>query len=155
MSLFSTACESALRLLTFVHARSDVQQKLSVAQIAQGTDTPVAYAAKILQILSRKGLMSSVRGPHGGFYLDKHQAERLTAYDVVVAIDGNDIFKTCLLGLKACSALHPCPMHDEFMQIRSRLEVALRQIQLKALAARFNSGMFFVSLAEIDKTHLK
>lgn len=151
MSLFSAACESALRLLTYVHAHAGADRKLGVQEIAQGTDTPAAYAAKILQILARKGLVSSVRGPHGGFFLDTQQAEQLTAFDVVLAIDGHDLFKTCMLGLKDCSSDHPCPMHDDFLQIRTRLEIALRQTRVKALAERYKSGMFFVTISDIDK----
>jgi len=147
--MFSAACETALRLLTFAAAHAPDAKRLSITDLAIATDTPQAYAAKILQILSRKGLLSSVKGPHGGFYLDERQSKQVTAYDVVEAIDGLSIFKTCMLGLLDCSHDHPCPMHHEFLQIRNQLEIALKQTTLKALAERYQSGRHFVSLASL------
>lgn len=149
MSFFSAASESALRLLTYVHAHADARQKLGVSEIAAATGTPAAYAAKILQILARKGLLSSTRGPHGGFYLDPQQAKQLSAFEVVVAMDGASIFTTCMLGLKECSSKQPCPMHDDFVQIRQRLELALRQTSISSLSERYNSGRYFVTLDDI------
>lgn len=146
MSFLSAASETALRLLIYVHASYEGKTKLNVQEIALATDTPTAYAAKVLQILTRKGLMSSTRGPHGGFYLEEEQAKRLTAYDVIVAMDGTSMFGTCLLGLKDCSASRPCPMHDDFTQIRRRFETALRQTTIHMLAARYATGTCFVTL---------
>lgn len=147
--MFSAACETALRLLTYVAAHVPNAKRLGIIELATATDTPQAYAAKILQILSRKGLLSSIKGPHGGFYLDDRQIKQLTAFDVVEAIDGLSMFKTCMLGLRDCSHEHPCPMHHEFLQIRTQLEVALKQTTLKALAERYQSGRHFVSLASL------
>lgn len=152
MSFFSVASETALRLLTYVNAQTANPQKLSVQEIAVPTGTPVTYAAKILQILARKGLLSSTRGPHGGFYLDHRQMNQVTAYQVVVAMDGDSMFSTCLLGLKDCTSSRPCPMHDEFTLIRQRLTQALQQTSLAALAERYKSGQYFVSS---DDIHLK
>lgn len=149
MSMFSAACETALRLLTYTAAHVAQPKRLSIADLAAATDTPQAYAGKILQVLSRKGLLSSVKGPHGGFFLDERQANQLTAYDVVEAIDGLSVFKTCMLGLRDCSHEYPCPMHHEFLQIRTQLEIALKQTSLKALAERYQSGRHFVSLSSI------
>ena len=38
-----------------------------------------------------------------------------------MAIDGEGIFKNCLLGLEECSATHPCPIHDKFKAVRDHL----------------------------------
>ncbi len=147
--MFSAACETALRLLTYTAAHRAQPKKLSIADLALATDTPQAYAGKILQVLSRKGLLTSVKGPHGGFYLDERQSKQVTAYDVVEAIDGLSMFKTCMLGLRNCSHEHPCPMHHEFLQIRNQLEIALKQTTLNALAERYQSGRHFVSLSSL------
>ncbi len=148
--MFSSACETALRLLTFTAAQELSVSRLSILDLARATDTPVAYAAKILQVLSRKGLISSAKGPNGGFFLEQRQFDQLTAFDVVEAIDGLALFKTCMLGLRDCSGQRPCPMHQDFVVIRTHLEAALRRTTLQALAARYRTGQNFISLNNLN-----
>lgn len=44
--------------------------KVGVKDIARHTDTPEPFVAKILQTLSRRGIVSSVKGPNGDFYVE-------------------------------------------------------------------------------------
>lgn len=148
MSFFSSASETAIRLLIYVYAQSKDGKKLGVPEIAKHTDTPVAYTAKIMQILSRKGLVYSSRGLHGGFYFDRHSPE-IQLYNVIVAIDGIGFLEGCGLGLKACSSQHPCPMHDEFSVIRHKLEAALKATTVVQLAAKCSEKKAFLSLSAL------
>jgi hypothetical protein len=36
-------------------------------------------------------------------------------YEIVVAIDGEDLFRECVLGLPGCGDATPCPLHDEWI----------------------------------------
>jgi len=148
MSFFSSASETAIRLLIYVYAQSKDGKKLGVPEIAKHTDTPVAYTAKIMQILSRKGLVYSSRGLHGGFYFDRHSPE-IQLYNVIVAIDGIGFLEGCGLGLKACSSQHPCPLHEEFSGIRRKLESALKTATIPLLAAKYIDKKAFLSLGEL------
>ena len=71
-----------------------------------------------------------MKGPTGGFYLDDASLDGSLA-DIVKAIDGNRIFSGCGLGLKECSATHPCPLHDEFLKLRSDMHAMLEKTKLK------------------------
>lgn len=148
MPFFSAASESAIRLLIYVFSQSKEGKKLGVPEIAKHTDTPVAYTAKIMQILSRKGLVYSSRGLHGGFYFDKHSPE-IQLYNVIVAIDGIGFLEGCGLGLKTCSSQHPCPMHDEFSAIKNRLGTALKSTTISHLATIYTDKKAFLSLSEL------
>lgn len=111
--MFSKTCEYALRSILFVAQKSEDGNKVGIKEISKGIGAPVHFMAKILQDLSRKGLVQSIKGPNGGFFLDESD-RNVTLADVVNAIDGDKLFTGCGLGLKNCSEKNPCPLHDEF-----------------------------------------
>jgi Rrf2 family iron-sulfur cluster assembly transcriptional regulator len=50
-----------------------------------------------------------------------------------VAIDGNDLFQECVLGLPSCGEAEPCPLHDEWTDERDRVERMFRNATLAEL----------------------
>lgn len=122
--MFSKSCEYAIRAMMFIAYRSNADVKTGIKEISAGTSVPEAFIAKILQDLVRKGLVQSIKGPNGGFYLDKKSKMRKMA-DIVKAIDGDDLFIGCGLGLKNCSEKRPCPLHEEFKFIRQRIQIMM------------------------------
>lgn len=74
---------------------------------------------KILQDLAKRGLIGSIKGPHGGFYCNNRTPE-LQLIEVIEAVDGLGILKM-LLGRDECSAINPCPMHDDFDGCRTAI----------------------------------
>jgi Rrf2 family protein len=91
--------------------------------------SPLHFIAKILQDLSRKGLVQSLKGPTGGFFLDQTGLS-CTLADIVVAIDGDKILLGCALGLKECSESQPCPLHHQFKAIRASICQTLKAARL-------------------------
>ena len=122
--MFSKACEYAIRAVLFISQKSEHGNKTGIKEISKGIDAPEPFLAKILQDLSRKGLVQSIKGPNGGFYLDEADKKNTLA-DIVRAVDGDDLFTGCGLGLKICSEKNPCPLHDEFKIIRKRIHSML------------------------------
>jgi Rrf2 family protein len=131
--MFSKACEYAIRAMLFIAQKSEPGNKIGIKEISKGIDAPEHFLAKILQDLSRKGIVQSIKGPNGGFYLDE-SAKKNTLADIVKAVDGDDLFTGCGLGLKICSEKHPCPLHDEFKIIRKKIHNMLES----ATVAEFN-----------------
>ncbi len=139
--MFSKTCEYAMRAMIFIAQKTRDGSRIGVKPIAAGIDSPEHFIAKILQDLSRKGLLQSVKGPNGGFYVDV-DALQYSLADIVKVVDGDSFFTRCGLGLKRCSESQPCPLHDEFKKIRSetlsmlenaRLETLIDQIDLHPL----------------------
>lgn len=123
--MFSKTCEYAIRAMIFIANKSEDGRKIGVKEIAKGIDSPEYFIAKILQDLSRKGLVQSLKGPTGGFYLDRKNNSCNLA-DIVQAIDGDHLFVGCGLGLNECSEKHPCPLHYEFKKIRKDIHDLLK-----------------------------
>ena len=134
--MFTKTCEYGIRAVMFVAQKSRPGIKIGVKEIANGINAPEHFVAKVLQDLSRKGILQSVKGPNGGFYLDD-RSRKYTIADVVRAIDGDQLFTRCGLGLKYCSARRPCPLHDEFMLIRNQM----REMLERSTVGDFNDAL--------------
>ena len=129
--------------MLFVGQKSKEGRKAGIREIAEGIDSPEYFIAKILQELSRKNLVQSLKGPSGGFYLDKRGME-CTLADIVKAIDGDKIFLGCGLGLKECSEKRPCPIHNEFKKIRKEMHDMLQSATLNEFNEKLERKLTFL-----------
>lgn len=109
-----------MRAVFFISQKSQQGNKTGIKEIAEGIDSPEHFLAKILQKLSREGIIQSSKGPNGGFFLDSTNFSRPLA-DIVAAIEGDQIFVGCGMGLSYCSEENPCPLHQEFKKVRDQL----------------------------------
>ncbi|HVU56423.1 MAG TPA: Rrf2 family transcriptional regulator [Puia sp.] len=141
--MFSKTCEYAIRAVLFIAQKSEDGSRIGIREIAKGIDSPEHFIAKILQDLSRKGLIQSQKGPSGGFYLDKTSLDATLA-DVVRVVDGDNIFSGCALGLKQCSEAKPCPLHHEFKKIREEILRLLQSTRLGEFNKQLDKELFFL-----------
>jgi len=89
-------------------------------QIAEETQIPAHFLAKILQQLARKGFLRSSKGPTGGFCLRK-PANDITMLEIVEAVDGLQDYQRCISGYHECNDQAPCGLHDGWKHMRSRI----------------------------------
>jgi len=141
--MFSKTCEYAIRAVLFVAQKSSDGRKVGIKEIAKGIDSPEHFIAKILQDLSRNGLVQSQKGPTGGFYLDK-PALNNTLADIVRKVDGDKIFSGCGLGLKQCSETKPCPLHETFKKIRKEIFEMLQKAKLGEFNKQLEEELLFL-----------
>lgn len=130
--MFSKTCEYAIRAMIFIAQKTKNSNRVGIKEIAKGIASPEHFIAKILQELSRRGLVQSAKGPNGGFYLDEPSLNGSLA-DIVKAVDGDKIFSGCGLGLSHCSEAKPCPIHHEFKKIRTDMYHMLQAAKLNDL----------------------
>lgn len=126
--MFSKTCQYAIRATIFISKKSSEGERVGIKEIAKGIDSPEHFIAKILQDLSKKGLVSSFKGPNGGFFIEEDSD--CTIADIVKAIDGNKVFSGCGLGLDYCSESRPCPIHNEFKVVRDELSRVLNNAKI-------------------------
>ncbi|MBC7383955.1 MAG: Rrf2 family transcriptional regulator [Bacteroidia bacterium] len=141
--MFSKSCEYAIKAMIFVAQKSKTDLRVSVKEIAKGIDSPEHFIAKIMQDLSRKKLVQSVKGPNGGFYMNKPDLKTSIA-DIVKAIDGDYMYTDCVLGLKACSEKNPCPVHFEYKEIKRRLIKMIESNTIGEFNEKLDSGKYFL-----------
>lgn len=142
--MFSKACEYGIKASLFIAEQSRQGERVSLKQIAEAIDSPTAFTAKILQQLSRNKLVRSVKGPSGGYEIDRLQQQLIQLADIVKAIDGDQVYRGCGLGLKECNEARPCPVHQDFKEIRERLRKMLETTSLQQLADGLLEGTTFL-----------
>ena len=142
--MFSKACEYGLRAATYIAMQSLDGRRVSLKEIADNIDSPIAFTAKILQLLSKNNIVESVKGAHGGFEISRTQMDKLKLGDIVDAIDGDTIYAGCGLGLNECNADKPCPVHSKFVDIRNDLRKMLESTSLYEMTAGLEVGLTFL-----------
>ena len=140
MAIFSKTCEYAIRAVFFIAHSTVKGTRVGIKEIATGIGSPEFFLAKILQDLSRKRLISSTKGPNGGFYLSEQDAQRPLS-DIVEAVDGDGLFRGCALGLAQCSEINPCPLHEEFKEIRSKIHQMLKNTTINNFNEELMTGI--------------
>ncbi len=144
--MFSKACEYAIRATIFIAARSVEGKRTSLKEISREVDSPVAFTAKTLQKLSKSGIILSTKGAHGGFNIDPTQMSAIKVSQIVMAIDGDMVYKRCSLGLDSCSEDHPCPFHARFKPVRQDLQNIVENTSLLDLTSGLVSGSTFLKV---------
>ena len=144
--MFSKSCEYAIKAAIYIATNSLLDKKVGFVDIAKEIDSPEAFTAKILQKLTKDGVIQSVRGVNGGFFIPKHFISKVKLAHIVHSIDGDTVFKGCGLGMEKCNANHPCPLHEKFMSIRNDLRQMLETTNLEELAMGLKTGETFLKI---------
>jgi len=129
--VFSQTVEYALRAA--VHLASKAPNARTTDQIAEATLVPRAYLSKVLQGLTRSGLVLSQRGLGGGMSLAKSAAD-ITILEVVNAVEPIQRIRSCPLGL-AAHGVHLCPLHSRMDRALATVEIALANSTLAEILA--------------------
>lgn len=139
--MISKKCKYALRAILFLATEGDADNKKGIREIANSLKMPSAFLGKILQELVPKNIISSVKGPNGGFYLTDKNLQT-PVIKVIETIDGLGYFESCGLGLSECSERHPCPMHEDFKKARDHLREVFERKTALDLAEDIRSNDF-------------
>src|SRR5689334_11583479 len=124
--MLSQTVEYALRAVVVLANRAGTPQTAQC--IAGATKIPTDYLFKVMQSLTRAGLVSAQRGKHGGFMLARKPAE-LTILDVVNAVDPLRRIHSCPLGLKS-HGIRLCALHRHLDSAMAMVEHAFRSTTL-------------------------
>ncbi len=114
---FSKACELGIQAVLYLSVKKE-KVVFSAEEISKELKVPKEFVSKVLQTLTYKGIVGSKKGKNGGFYLAKSPSN-IYLIDIIEAIDGDKIFKSCVLGFPGCSDENPCPVHDKWGKLRN------------------------------------
>ncbi len=136
---FSQATKYCIRAVLYL-AEHGGEKPVMSRQIAAALQVPEPFLAKILQQLSKRGLLRSFKGRGGGFVLAR-PASQIYLGEVAEAVDGPGFGEECILGLEACSAENPCQLHTQWSRFKlEMLEVfsqqSIEEVMQKALSRK-------------------
>jgi len=135
--MISQTVEYALRAV--VHLAAEAPESRTTQQLAQVTQVPAAYLSKVLQSLTRAGIVKSQRGIGGGVSLAS-SAESLTILEVVNAVDPVKRIHTCPLDLKSHGG-NLCPLHRRLDNVMEQAEIAFRSTTLAEILGKTGEPM--------------
>jgi len=105
----------------------------TVTQIARASGVPRNYLSKILGTLSRAGLVTGERGPHGGFRLAR-AAGSITTLEIVDSFEKIDTRRRCILGTPLCLKPELCPAHRRWTRVYEALDSFLSKTTLRTFS---------------------
>jgi Rrf2 family transcriptional regulator, iron-sulfur cluster assembly transcription factor len=147
--MLSNACKYAIRAILYLAIQTDEKTKVSVKKIADDLETPQAFLSKLLQQLNKGNLVSSTKGPNGGFYLSEKDKEH-AVLDIIKNMDGTSKFEDCFLGLSTCSDENPCPVHFIVSPFKEKLLENFRDKTISQYAIEIKQSGKVLSLKDFD-----
>lgn len=142
--MLSNKCQYAIRAVLYLSIECSHKQSLKGGKdVSKALKIPLAFTGKILQELARKNIISSAKGPGGGFYLSEENLNT-PIINIVEAMGDISYFNSCGLGLIECSEKHPCPIHDTFKVSRDNLLNLFRSKTINDLSHDIKKSELFL-----------
>ena len=129
--IFSKKCELGIQAVLYLSSKpKDIL--FNASDISKHLKVPKEFVSKVLQNLKKSGIVGSKKGKFGGFFLESDPSQ-VRLIDIVIAIDGLEIFHKCVLGFSGCSLEKPCPVHDKWGVLRDQTYKMLSEQTLEDL----------------------
>lgn len=104
-----------------------------LAQLAEETGAPHAFLAKAFQKLARHSIVRGSPGGDRGYALAR-PADKISAREILEAIEGPDLFERCIFWGGRCSSHNPCQLHGRYAPIMRRVVRMAEDTKLSDLA---------------------
>jgi Rrf2 family iron-sulfur cluster assembly transcriptional regulator len=137
--MLSNSTKYAIKAALYLAVNSSEKKKIRIKDIAEPINVPKAYIAKILQDLSKKNLVSSTKGPKGGFYLS-NENRQIKISQIIDAVDGEERINSCLLSLGECNSDNPCSLHHLVYKEKQKILRNFNITSLEMLSRHIKEG---------------
>jgi Rrf2 family transcriptional regulator, iron-sulfur cluster assembly transcription factor len=122
--MLSNSCRYGIRAVIYLASRYPEKSNIGIKEISGDLKLPTPFLAKILQQLAKNKILSSTKGPNGGFSLLK-KPEAITIFELVKIIDGEAFFNNCMIHDGTCAKIKHskklCPVHNDYAIKREEL----------------------------------
>jgi len=147
--MLSNASKYAIRAVLFLAENSSKTKKYGSKQIAEELEIPLSFIAKILQQLAKSKVISSNKGPKGGFYMTEENLKN-NINSILKVIEHEDVFAGCFLGLPRCSDENPCPVHHIVAPFKEALWKKFEQQSIGDFSKEIKKNGSYLSLKGIE-----
>ena len=115
-------------------AINGTHETVPLRDISQRQDISLSYLEQLFSKLRLSGLIKSIRGPGGGYMLNKNSSD-LNLLDIISAVD-EKIDQTQCGGAMNCINEKPCLTHFIWTDLNSRINEYMREITLNDITLR-------------------
>lgn len=137
--MLSNQSKYAIRGVIYLALNSSEDKKLGSKEVGKKISAPIPFLAKIFQHLTKEKIISSSKGPKGGFYLSENQLKG-DLMSVISCLDGEENFNSCYLGLPKCSDSNPCAIHHLASPFNSQVKDELKKRSISDFALDAKKG---------------
>lgn len=130
MKLITRNTDYALRALLYLAGSKE--KIVSVSELVAKLQMPRPFTRKILQIMQRHGILSSIKGNKGGFALAK-PIDKIYLVDLIMIFQGEFKIVDCLLKKKICPDIKGCPLRQELVDVEKYVKKRFQRVTLKSL----------------------
>lgn len=136
--ILSNTSRYGIRAVIYLVVNTRLNTKIGIKKIASDLNIPTPFLGKILQMLVKKGVLDSIKGPNGGFGMNQ-QTPKVSLMELVEIIDGANVFKGCVIGVRDCDNPDEpqCAIHDEFSSLRDKLIKLFKDTTVDHLAKNY------------------
>ncbi|MFZ0392796.1 MAG: Rrf2 family transcriptional regulator [Terracidiphilus sp.] len=127
------AADYAVRVMVHL-AAPEGESRVSLPALARATGAPESFLSKVMQELTRSGLIVSQRGHAGGFAIAP-RGRQASMRQVIEAVDGPIQLNLCLGTDKSCARRSWCPAHPVWMKAQQAMLAVLDRARIVDLAA--------------------
>jgi Rrf2 family protein len=104
----------------------------SAKDVAESYGIPPEALAKILQRLVKAGLLHSQHGTNGGYTLAR-DARKISAFEVIQAIDGPLFITSCITVRGECGQSDRCTIREPLRKVNESIEQVLKRITISEM----------------------
>jgi Rrf2 family protein len=140
------AADYAVRVMIHLVGRAG-ERRVSLPAVAAATGAPESFLSKVLQALTRAGLLISQRGQTGGFEVSA-LGRKASMRDVIEAVDGRIHLNVCLTSGQACARQDWCPAHPVWVRAQEAMLRVLEDARIEDLA--FGNGSLDAPRTELS-----
>ena len=130
--MFQLSKKADYGLIALKHLAQHSEESISAREIAAHYHIPAELLAKVLQRLTRKGLLTSQQGMNGGYVLARDPAS-ISIVDVLEALEGPISMTPCERG-DDCQQLQTCSVRDPLLKIKAKVVRVLGDTSIYELA---------------------
>jgi Rrf2 family protein len=137
------AADYAVRVMVHM-AGLPTGARVSRTTLAVCVDCPEQFLSKVLQSLTKAGLITSHRGNTGGFELPASRY-RTSVMEIIEAVEGPICLNVCLNSRNECRQADSCPAYPVWIEAQKAITAVLRGASVEQLARR-------AQLAQLQET---
>jgi Rrf2 family protein len=145
--MLSNSCKYGIRSVIYLAKNPLKNGNIGIKKISEDLGLPTPFMAKILQLLAKQKILTSSKGPHGGFSLLK-DPRNITLLDIVNTIDGEGFFNNCVMHNGLCVStekkMKQCTLHDDYSKTREDLKRLFSNMTIYDLAAKADNSELIV-----------
>lgn len=115
---FSKSFGYAIRSVLYL-ASNESDRRIPLSEVAAKLKVPKHFLAKVMKKLARHEVISSQKGPSGGFICTE-KTLNMPLFTIAIITGETALLDSCVLRLRKCNAKNPCPLHEDALGLRNQ-----------------------------------